>query len=121
MQGVDARPFDLNETPAAQMPAAFDVAYSFEVAEHLPPALGDRLVSFLCETAPVVVITAARPGQGGTGHINEQPKSYWVDRFAGNGFAVNNRSTEAMLGAIAQRGVTAHWFLKNLLVYRRTY
>jgi hypothetical protein len=71
------RPFDLAQ-PVVVEPAKCDLAYSFEVAEHLPPELGNRLVAFLAASAPTVVFTAAPPGQGGSGHVNEQERPYWV-------------------------------------------
>jgi SAM-dependent methyltransferase len=63
-----------------------DAALSIEVAEHLSPAAGDRLVEFLTDHADAVLFSAAIPGQGGTGHVNEQPQAYWCDRFARRGF-----------------------------------
>lgn len=63
-----------------------DLAVCLEVVEHLEPAVGDRLVTELCALAPAVLFSAAIPGQGGVGHVNEQWPSYWVERFARNGF-----------------------------------
>jgi SAM-dependent methyltransferase len=120
LQGVDARPFDLNATPPTLIPSTFDVAYSFEVAEHLPPMLGDRLVALLCATAPIVVFTAALPGQGGTGHVNEQPRSYWAERFLAHGHVLDGDATAEMNSKLRTAGVTSHWFLDNLVVYQRS-
>jgi SAM-dependent methyltransferase len=60
----------------------FDLAICLEVAEHLPAASADALVALLTRHAPVVLFSAAIPGQGGTGHVNEQWPGYWLDRFA---------------------------------------
>ncbi len=30
--------------------------------------------------AATVILTAATPGQGGAGHINEQHHQYWIDK-----------------------------------------
>lgn len=46
----------------------FDLAVCLEVAEHLPPSRAGSFVADLCAAAPVVVFSAAIPGQGGTGH-----------------------------------------------------
>jgi hypothetical protein len=43
-------------------------------------------VNLLCRASDAVVFSAAIPRQGGTGHINEQPQSYWARRFARNGY-----------------------------------
>lgn len=42
-------------------------------------------VAFLGEAAPLVLFTAAHSGQGGQGHINEQSRAYWIDRFEKHG------------------------------------
>src|SRR5215469_304150 len=64
----------------------FDLAISLEVAEHLPEASAAGFVKSLTAIAPVVLFSAAVPGQGGTGHINEQWQDYWADLFAREGF-----------------------------------
>jgi SAM-dependent methyltransferase len=64
----------------------YDLAISVEVAEHLPPESGARLVSSLTKASDVVLFSAAVKGQGGTGHVNEQPQSYWAREFRSQGF-----------------------------------
>jgi SAM-dependent methyltransferase len=63
----------------------FNLAISLEVAEHLPLERADSFVGELCALAPVTLFSAAIPGQGGRGHVNEQWQSYWADLFARNG------------------------------------
>jgi SAM-dependent methyltransferase len=67
----------------------FDLAVCLEVAEHLPASRADWLVGTLCGTAPVVLFSAAIPGQGGSNHINEQWPDYWAYRFARDGYRVS--------------------------------
>ena len=74
------RPFDLRNKFA--MDRAFDLAISVETAEHLPPERGEGFVADLVALAPVVLFSAAIPGQGGTDHINEQWQDYWARLFA---------------------------------------
>jgi SAM-dependent methyltransferase len=69
-----------------QLDRVFALAVCIEVGEHLPPQSADDLVSGLTNAAPVVLFSAAIPGQGGNGHINEQWPSYWLSRFADHGF-----------------------------------
>ena len=85
MQGVRGVPFDLRKEKPAEIDGPADLAYCFEVAEHLPQELGDRLVTFVAGLAPIIVFSAAQPGQGGLAHINEQPLTYWRDRFCESG------------------------------------
>ena len=66
---------------------SFDLAISLEVAEHLPARRSGGFVADLCALAPIVLFSAAIPGQGGTNHINEQWQSYWSRLFRQNRFA----------------------------------
>lgn len=64
----------------------YDLAMSLEVAEHLHEQCADIFVTSLCNAADVVLFSAAHPGQGGDGHINEQPMEYWERKFAMHGY-----------------------------------
>jgi SAM-dependent methyltransferase len=121
LQGVPCVRFDLRNSAPAKMPGSFDVAYSCEVAEHLPPAMGDELVRFLCRLAPTVVFTAAHPGQGGHGHINCQPKIYWIERFERNGYRFNDRATAQVSNHLAKKKISAVWLVENIGVYERVH
>jgi SAM-dependent methyltransferase len=64
----------------------FDLALCLEVGEHLPPRSAPTLVETLIELAPVVLFSAAIPGQGGTSHTNEQWPDYWAALFSSHGY-----------------------------------
>lgn len=66
------------------------LALCLETAEHLTPAAGDHLVAELCRVADGIVWSAAIPGQGGDGHINEQWPDYWSKRFNHHGFMLTD-------------------------------
>lgn len=93
----------------------FDLAVSLEVAEHLPPARADSFVADLCRLAPTVLFSAAIPGQGGTGHINEQWPAYWAERFAANGYQVSG----ALRWRFWDNARVENWYRQNLLVATR--
>lgn len=59
----------------------FDLCISFEVAEHIEEEFSDEYVSNLKSLSDNVIISAAPPGQDGHGHINCQPKKYWIEKF----------------------------------------
>jgi len=63
----------------------FDLALCLEVAEHLPARSARALVESLAAAAPIVLFSAALPGQGGTSHINLQWPPYWKRLFADQG------------------------------------
>ena len=66
----------------------FDLVLSFEVAEHLD---SDRLAPLVerlaAATGKYLVFSAARPKQGGTGHIDGsmKPREWWIDQFERQG------------------------------------
>lgn len=72
----------------------FDLAISLEVAEHLSFERAQSFIADLCKLAPVVLFSAAIPGQAGTNHINEQWPTYWAALFKQNGFVIVERFGE---------------------------
>jgi SAM-dependent methyltransferase len=64
----------------------FDLALCMETGEHLPTERSAGLVSDLVGLAPVVLFSAAVPGQGGTDHINEQWPDFWGSLFASHDY-----------------------------------
>jgi SAM-dependent methyltransferase len=118
-QGVNVIKFDLNRTPPVLLVGTFDLAYSFEVVEHLPPILGDKLVHFLTQLSSLVVFTAAQSGQGGVGHINEQPLNYWIEKFRQRGHELDQVAT-AELKARFEKSGAATWFSANVCVFRKS-
>ncbi len=64
----------------------YDIALCLEVGEHLAARYADTLVRSLVDAAPVVLFSAAAPGQGGVHHVNEQPPAYWAAKFAAHGY-----------------------------------
>jgi SAM-dependent methyltransferase len=64
----------------------FDLVISIEVAEHLPETAADLFIRSLTRHSDFVLFSAAIPGQGGTGHQNEQFPDYWAARFATYGY-----------------------------------
>lgn len=117
-RSLDVRKFDITAdrwTSAAR----FDVAVSMETAEHLPASAADRYVELLCLLAPVVIFTAAHPGQGGIGHFNEQPPEYWMELFKTHGFRLVEKTTADWQTVWAAAGV-ANFYTRNLMVFQRT-
>jgi hypothetical protein len=93
----------------------FDLALSLEVAEHIEPASADGLVGNLCALAPSILFSAAVPGQGGHGHVNEQWPSYWTERFEAHGYSVSG----ALRWMLWNEERVEYWYRQNLLVATR--
>jgi SAM-dependent methyltransferase len=94
----------------------FNVAICTEVAEHVPESDADALVAFVSSRAlHRVVFTAATPGQGGTGHVNEQPHGYWIEKFRKRGFVILTDETTAMRAKMAVAAPNMPWFGRNVM------
>lgn len=117
-KGLEVIRFDL-ENPGNTPDWRADLALSTEVAEHLPETVADTYVDFLTSLSDVVIITAATPGQGGTDHVNEQPNSYWIDKFARRGFRHDPAETDTWRADWKARGVDRHR-ANNVMIFRRT-
>ena len=115
--GLDLQPFDLNGI--TDIKEKFDLAMSLEVGEHLTPDLGDRLVEVCCAHAPLCVFSAAHPGQPGHGHINLQPKSYWVEWFHQNGFTLNADSSKQLETILRKNLIRGLWLADNVCIFEK--
>jgi SAM-dependent methyltransferase len=102
-----AAPFDVGR--------AFDLVQCLEVAEHLDPAASETLVENLVMHAPIVLFSAAPPGQGGEHHVNERPYGYWRGLFARHGFEL----FDFVRPLIAHRADVEPWYRYNILLFAR--
>jgi cyclopropane fatty-acyl-phospholipid synthase-like methyltransferase len=114
-RGLSVRKFNI-ERDAVSAVDRYDIATSFEVAEHLPTWSADRYVKLLCVLAPRVIMSAATPGQGGTDHINEQPHSYWIKKFEDNGYSFDGRGSE-YFASEWETGKVASFYFKNVMTF----
>ena len=91
----------------------FDLAISTEVAEHLPEASAVSFVESLTRLAPVVLFSAAIPGQPGINHINCHWPSYWADLFGRFGFD----AFDCIRPVFWDDERVDWWYRQNLVVY----
>jgi SAM-dependent methyltransferase len=91
----------------------FDLAICLEVAEHIPHAHSAALVDALCAAAPVVLFSAAIPGQGGRGHVNERWPEYWRERFRAQGFSM----CDVIRPRVREDRRVLWWYRQNLVIY----
>jgi SAM-dependent methyltransferase len=107
-RGADlGRPVDLGR--------GFDLAVCLEVAEHLPARSSRALVRSLTAAAPLVLFSAAIPGQGGTCHVNEQWPEYWDRRFGPEGY----RRIDVIRPQVCQDRRVDWWYRQNAFLYAR--
>lgn len=118
-RGLDVQKCDLEGDLARFKQMSADLVISTEVAEHLPAACADGYVDLLCTIAHrYVVLTAAPPGQGGTDHVNEQPNSYWIEKFRAHGVRFLDPQTRAFRQEWASSGVDSAR-ANNVMVFEK--
>ena len=93
----------------------FDLAQSLEVAEHLPEARAVSFVADIVRLAPVVLFSAAPPGQGGEHHLNEQPYDYWRTMFLHRGYV----AVDCLRPLLIRDAGIPPWYRYNLMLYVR--
>jgi SAM-dependent methyltransferase len=91
----------------------FDLAVCLEVIEHLTPRAGRNLVRVLCNVSPLVLFSAALPGQRGVGHINEQWPSYWLEIFQKHGF----QRIDPFRSFLFNDGRVSWWYRQGIYLY----
>lgn len=92
-----------------------DLAVCLEVAEHLTESAAAGLVEGLTSLAPVVLWSAAIPGQTGHGHLNCQWPDYWAKLFYERGLVVS----EDLRWEFWDEDEIEVWYRQNLLLVAR--
>lgn len=96
----------------------FDLVICFEVAEHLADKHSNQLVDSCVRHSDSVLFTAAPPGQGGVGHINEQPYEYWIQKFENSGFMHDNELSMKLQSEMRTQNVVS-WLADNIMFFKR--
>lgn len=86
----------------------YSLSLCIETAEHLPPDRADYLVDLLTTCSDVCFFSAAQPGQGGTLHLNEQPKAYWLEKFKARGFDLHPKNE------YLEKQIAANWHCQRI-------
>jgi hypothetical protein len=99
----------------------FHLAICLEVAEHIDEECADQFIDNLIGLSNRVLISTAPPGQGGHGHVNCQPYSYWIYKFANKGY-INIQSVAGRIKSKLEpwknkKGIKAYY--NNLLYFER--
>jgi SAM-dependent methyltransferase len=90
----------------------YDLVWCFEVIEHIHPKYEVTFLQTLTIHSNRVIISAARPGQGGHGHFNEQEPEYWINKFDKLGFDVD-------LDFSKKLQTTGESYVENLLYFKK--
>jgi SAM-dependent methyltransferase len=80
-------------TGSSNLTSNFDIGWSVEFLEHVPSSFEKNYFKdfSLCNN---ILITAAPPGWGGDGHVNEQSEEHWIHKFSENNFTIDWKQTQ---------------------------
>ena len=94
----------------------YDWTLCLEVLEHVPARYESTALDNLVRPTRLgVVLSWARPGQGGFAHVNPQPRDYVEEAMKRRGFFVDEIWTTKL-----RDSATFDWFKFTINVYRRT-
>lgn len=97
-----------------------DLTLCWEVGEHLPASAADTLCDTVADaTSWALLFSAATPGQGGTGHVNEQPHEYWRSKLEARGLRCSVEMTVTLRDIFRTAAPTAWWYGRNIMVFFR--
>lgn len=92
-----------------------------EVAEHIETKHNDEIVKSLynnLKPGGTLIFTAAFPGQQGIGHINCQPKEYWLEKFTNIGLTRNTKAEDNWEKTMSKERHMG-WFKINKLIFTK--
>ena len=90
----------------------YDLLLSLEVGEHIPQEFEQVFLDNLCN-APILILSWAIPGQGGTGHVNCRDNSYIIQQMEQRGYGLDNLNTSYLIFQS-----TLSWFKNTLMVFQ---
>jgi|DEB0MinimDraft_10_1074344.scaffolds.fasta_scaffold04960_7 hypothetical protein len=93
-----------------------------EVFEHIDEAHADQLADHLAAAVLVngrLVFSAARPGQGGIGHINCQRREYWAEKLEARGLRLAIGESASLINFVRSQRSWIGWFPQNLMIFRQ--
>jgi len=94
---------------------AFDWILSLEVAEHIPAEFESKFLSNIVRHAKEgIVMSWAKPGQGGLHHVNNRALTYIISTMDSLGFRHDPDASKAI-----QAACSVGWLRDNTNVYRR--
>lgn len=109
---------DFSEGPW-QPERKFDLLWSSEFLEHVDQEFEPNFFATFSAATKYLMVTFAVPGQGGHHHVNEQPKDYWLERFASQGFHYEEELTLQARSLLPQEGLLGMQFRGKGLVFSK--
>lgn len=92
----------------------YDLVLCLEVAEHIDATYESQLFINICNhSGRYLLFSAATPGQGGHGHVNEHTEEYWFRRLEQQGFRLLVVETN-----ICRALCKYPWYAKNMSFWK---
>ncbi len=113
---LDVAKFDVESDDLSTEEEA-DVVISMEVGAQLHADSADRYVDLLCGISTLVVFSVEAPGGGDKYPRNEQPHSYWIEKFRRRGYLFDEALSLQWRRAWKEQR-TAPWFSRNVMIFR---
>lgn len=130
-EGIETYGYDINTIVEGKeflyKESIFDINHHseliicLEVAEHIETKFNDDIVDSLyrnLKPGGTLIFTAAFPGQMGIGHINCQPKEYWLDKFTKKGLKRNLEAEQHWEDNMSSKEHMG-WFKINKLIFTK--
>lgn len=97
---------------------SFDLVWACEFLEHVDEQYITNLVPAF-QSAPLVLVTHAFPGQQGYHHVNCRNEDYWLGFFAAAGFVLDNPKTMITREVSRKNENPYNHYLRSGLVFKK--
>lgn len=104
---------DFNKDSNLDIKERYDIVICLEVAEHIDVGKAQEFIRLLCDLSDIILFSAAIPGQGGIGHVNEQWPSYWSRIFQEHGYL----GKDVLRPKFWNDSRIPWWYRQNLLLF----
>jgi len=111
----------LDLTKPQQNPTKMETALCIEVLEHIHRNKMDRVLQNIDRLVQKrLILSVAKPGQWGDGHITCMPKFWWIDKFTKSTFDYNSTLTQELNNKIGSNETIMKemgWIRDNFLIF----
>jgi len=93
----------------------YSLVISLEVIEHIDKKYEDIFFQNIIRHGDTILFSGAIPGQGGQNHVNEQWQTYWINKFAENGF----KCYDILRPIFWDNDEIEWWYRQNIFIFSK--